>query len=447
MADWVFTPTKDKNPLNFYGYTVASLPQNKRGAFVLQGNNSKRLFDQMADGFAKIGKREFEYYLRYLRKASNSDELPAGITENEDGFGMYLNLLLLETGMYGRLMGCLADEMKMDWDNDLLQASLFGRCKEIIERRVCDVYGVEKFNYVAPKLFQIPNDKTAHNIREGTEMEWEKGIFNVSEPDPKDDSKKIVSKATMNLAMLHEMGFTRLDVFDFLVFHACVAIQLEGNEGTTLQSIYRAMTGKKSSRSRHVSEAILIDIHNSIVKLMSIPVEFNIQGILKAYDPKAKTLPKNPIDTFLPAYTMGRTIIQGQEVDSIVRFRDKAPLVKVAEAKGGQFARYSMELLDVPLQSTRKNMVIAPNLLQKMEDTRYKKSMTPTIIIDDFMKLCEYKGERRRFVQALDKCCAYWVEQKYLKSYEFTAVHDNPKMMEKLKFVLVPRPRAKASEK
>lgn len=446
MANWTFTPTEDKNPLNFYGYTVASLPQNKRGAFVLEGNNSKRLFDQMADGFEKIGKREFDYYLRYLRKASKSDELPEGITENEDGFGMYLNLLLLETGMYGRLMGCLADEMKMDWDNDLLQTALYSRCKEIIERRVCAVYGVEKFTYRAPKLFQIPNDKSAHNIREGTSLEWEKGIFNVSEKDPK-TKKKVVSKVTMDLTALHAMGFTRLDVFDFLVFHACVAIQLEGNEATTLQSIYRAMTGKKSNRSRHISEAILVDIHDSIVKLMSIPVEFNIQGILRAYTPDGKTLPKNPVDTFLPAYTTGKTILQGQEVDSTVIFRDKAPLVKVAEAKGNQFARYDTVLLDVPLQSTRKNMVIAPNLLQKMEDTRYKKSMSPTIIIDDFMKLCEYTGERRRFVQALEKCCAYWKEQKYLKSYEFTALRDNPKTMEKLKFVLVPRPKQKNEEK
>lgn len=446
---WYYDPHQEGEPYNFYGYALKSLPTNKQGLFVVErgkqgaelsynpNRTSKQVATMMEKAFAGVGEREYKKFLDYLRKVDNTKELPPGFADERMGFSNYLSLLEAESGYYMALFMALSIEMgRPMYDNMVrtMRASISGN---LVERRTEQVLAGE-YTYRAAKLFQVPNDKVAHNIREGVPLEWETGIFNIKEKPPK-AKKAVLYKVSMDLTTLHAMGFTRLDVFDFLVFHACVAIQLEGNEVTTLQSIYRAMTGKDGKQGKNVSETMLVDIHKSIVKLMSIPVEFNIQGILQAYDPTAETLPKNPIDTFLPAYTMGKTVIQGQEVDTVVKFRDKAPLVKVAEAKGGQFARFDTALLNVPLNSTRQNIVIAPNLLRRMEDTRTGKVST-TMGIDDFMKLCEYTGERRRFVQALDKCCAYWKKQGYLKSYSFIAKRKEPAVKEKLKFSLTPRP-------
>jgi hypothetical protein len=307
----------------------------------------------------------------------------------------------------------------------------------LIEQRVEQVLRGD-YTYKAATSYRIPNDKISHLVRTGKDQEWATGIFKGKENPHDKDKPQEISILYMDLTALHQMGFTRLDFFDLCVFYACLAIQLEGNMGASLQSIFRTMTGKTSKQSKHISESMLMDIHDSLVKLMSIPVEYDITGAMKVYK-KGKGLPDKPVGIFLPCTLSGKTRIQGQEVDCFVKFYDQAPLVKIVLAKGNQFIRFPTALLDVPLKSDRQNIVIPPYLLQRTEDTRTG-VVRKTILIDDAIEDCNYTGTRARFVQAVEKCFTHWKDQGYIKSFKKVVKPKTKNVVEKFTFTLYPRP-------
>ena len=436
---WVYDAKKDReNPLNYFGYAINSLPVNKRGAFMVPKTGertSKKATALIEKAFAKIDRREYEGFLRYLRNTGRTEELPAGYENERTGFGRYLNTLAQESGLFALLLLTTAQEQGADYSDQLVIAAVNATSFNLIMTRMEEVYkDQEDYQYTPPTLHQYPNDKISHNLRSATEAELKRGEMKVLEVAGTSRRKPVISKVRMDLSALHDMGFKRLTAFDFYVFHTCLSIQSEGNKATSLNSIYRALTGK-------TGKVILTDkmettIVKSLMKVMSMLVEIDADGICKMRG--SNPLPaSSSVGNLLPAFIKPRGMINGTEVGRVVVFSDTSPLVKVVKAKGGQFVRYETELLNVPVSSTQQNISVIHYLLNRIEDTRTGK-VHKTIFLDDIISFCEYKGTRARLTELVEKCFTYWQSKDYIKTFKFVSDPHIKTKIEKVTFTLHP---------
>lgn len=286
----------------------------------------------------------------------------------------------------------------------------------MIEAHVDAIYPLMgKFSYTPPERHNFPNDKVSKEIRKkGFEGDGQ-GVLDVVEREANKKKKitEAVTKVAYSLEKLRELGYKNPTPFDFYVVYTAFSIQQAGNDVTTIPALYRAMTGK-GEKDRAPSEEMQEAIEDSLIKGMNVVLAVGPDGIKRAY---AKTIKKaDRIGAMLPI-EIGPAEINGVEVERVVKFLGKSPLLRVAEVKGGQFATYDTTLLNVPYNVSKQNMLIAPFLLWHIEDTR-SGHVRKTIIIDNLIQETGFTGERSRFVGFVIKCFDYWKKVKYIKSYE-----------------------------
>lgn len=270
------------------------------------------------------------------------------------------------------------------------------------------------YTYEPPEKINYPNDKISKNMRTATPEEWAYGGLTVieQEADRKKKLPEITSEVKFGLDELKKLGYGNLDIFDFYVLYMCLAIQSAGNKATTINAIYRAMTGKRGAV--YPPNELRKDIITSIVKCMAMLVAVDASGICEWYKYRGKS--KYTLTTLLPAKIESSGHLNGVEVENLITFYDNSPLVGVAKAKGNQFITYDAALLDMPFRASRQNILIAPCLIQHIEDTRSGK-ITKTIIIDKLIDEIQFKGERSRFVKYMTDCFSHWKGAGYIKSY------------------------------
>lgn len=305
--------------------------------------------------------------------------------------------------------------------------------EEIVKGILADIEALQANKVAAPKrtpkenydtipfdLFQRPNDKITNNIATATTEEWEAGEIQVLEQEPRGRGSRrtpaIISTLNFDLDKMSELGVSKLDSFDLFVLHTCIAIKAGGNAKTTVNIIYRTMTGKdgkiKTSPTEKMKEAIL----ESLEKLMYIPVTIDAEGICFEYGHKGKGKYKKR--ALLPAGMEGDGTINSAEVDDIIKFYDDSPLMEIAMMKNRQVITYEKKLLDVPLNTNRQNIVIPPYLIHRIKITNHKE-IRPTIIIDRIIKDNNWTGDRKRLTKIIEKCFDYWRDEcNFIRKYD-----------------------------
>lgn len=274
----------------------------------------------------------------------------------------------------------------------------------------------ENYDTIPFDLFQRPNDKITNNIATATPEEWGAGEIQVLEQQPRGRKPAIISTVNFDLDKMAELGVSKLDSFDLFVLHTCIAIKAGGNAKTTVNIIYRTMTGKdgkiKTSPTAKMKKSIL----ESLEKLMYIPVTIDAEGICFEYGHKGKG--KYTKRALLPAGIEGNRTINSAEVDDIIKFYDDSPLMEIAMMKNRQVITYEKKLLNVPLNTNRQNIVIPPYLIHRIKNSEHKE-MRNTIIIDRIIKDNNWTGDRIRIVKVIEKCFDYWRDEcKFISKYD-----------------------------
>lgn len=290
------------------------------------------------------------------------------------------------------------------------------KLKGWIDEYVDEVYPLKgRFNYSPPEKHNFPNDKISKAVRSTTEQEYEAGEINAIEikANPKKHIKQIESKITFNLDKLRELGYSNPTPFDYYVIYTVFAIQMAGNEATTINGIYRAMTGK-GPEDRPPSDEMQDAIAESLIKGMSTVLAILPEGIRKAYKKDIKRA--ESIGALLPV-EIGPAKVNGIETDNAVIYHGKSPLVYAAEIKGGQFATYDTALLNVPkYKVSKQNILVAPFLLWHIEDSR-NGGVAKIINVDNLIEAMGYDGRRDHLAKHIEKCFEYWKAVKYIKTY------------------------------
>ena len=320
----------------------------------------------------------------------------------------------------------------------LVKYDLTEEFKQWVAKYAAETYAANEpppvgYTYEPPEKINYPNDKISKNMRTATPEEWAYGGLTVTEQraNRKKRLPEITTNVKFGLEKLNELGYSNLDTFDFYVLYMCLAIQSAGNKATTVNAIYRAMTGKRGAV--YPPDKLRKDIMSSLAKCMALIVTVDATGICEWY--KYQGNDNYTMGAVLPITIDGKGVINGTEVQDIITFDRESPLVKVARAKGNQFITYDAALLDVPFKASRQNILIPPCLLQHIEDTRTGK-LPRVILIDKLIEETQFTGERSRFVKCVIDCLSHWKKAGYIKSYEIEK--DGRGKAIKVKFALPP---------
>lgn len=324
------------------------------------------------------------------------------LKQSAKGFALYLKLRLYDKNFF-----VIAEKAG-------IRASII---TELIRKRSIEIFSIEEKeiynNHSTMAQYTRPNDKIAQNLDTATADEWAKGGMIVEEIKKKGKRKKVTTKLKFDIDRLKELGANRLDSFDLFVMWTCMALREAGKVITTINGIYRAMTGKDVNETP--TQKMKDDIMKSLDKIMVFTGDIDAKDICQIYGYKGNARYKGVI---LPLEYLDNVIVNGAEVDTVVSFPYESQLMKLARIKNNQFITYDAKLLNVPARSTRQTVVVVPYLLQRIESAKHKE-MKNIILIDTVMEVTQWTDKRSRLVSLIEECFNHWQHNGYVKRYSF----------------------------
>ena len=270
-----------------------------------------------------------------------------------------------------------------------------------------------------------PNDKINKSFFNMTEQQHEAGKLIVLEGVSQKKingnvvKENIVTPITLEYSQYTEKIMAtkpRFNAFDREVLNACIAEQAVGNAVTTVNSIYRNMTG--DSKDRKPSSEMVKLIKSSLNKLLFCDATIDLTEVCAKYGYNNNK-----------PYILHSAILPGQYVESVVNgmpnisveFYKPSPLFLAAEVKNGQILSYDKNLLDVPLNNTPAIITVKSYLLRRICEIHAHK-LTPIITFADIFEknnLTELsKLARSRLRDHIKKMLDFWVHENVISSYE-----------------------------
>ena len=324
------------------------------------------------------------------------------LKQSAKGFALYLGLRLSDRDYF------------VIAENAGIRASIIN---ELIRKRSIEVFPIEGReiynNHTTMEQYTRPNDKIAQNLDTATADEWAKGGMIVEEIKKKGKREQVTTKLKFDIDKLKELGANRLDSFDLFVMWTCMALREAGKVKTTINGIYRAMTGKDVNETP--TQKMKDDIMESLDKIMVFTGDIDAKDICQIYGYKGNGRYKGVI---LPVEYLDNVIVNGAEVDTVVSFPYESQLMKLARIKNNQFITYDAKLLNVPARSTRQTVVVVPYLLQRIESAKHKE-MKNIILIDTVMEVTQWTDKRSRLVSLIEDCFNHWQHNGYVKRHSF----------------------------
>ena len=173
-------------------------------------------------------------------------------------------------------------------------------------------------------------------------------------------------------------------MFDRAVLSVCISEWLEGNRYTTPAIIYRALTGKVSTKAVP-SKIQLATILDSVRILMNRFIIYNTKELceLLGYN-DGQPITKN--DVLLPSWFAEATTVNGNDA-TVIFFDRECPLLEIAQAKR-QILTYDTHLLDVPNQNnTPMNIELKNYSMIRIQEIIAHRLM-PVITFSDVFSKC-----------------------------------------------------------
>ena len=271
-----------------------------------------------------------------------------------------------------------------------------------------------------------PNDKINKSFFNMTEQQHEAGKLIILEGtsqkkiDGSVVKENIVTPISLEYSEYMEKIMStrpRFNSFDREVLNACIAEQVTGNAVTTVNSIYRNMTG--DDKMRKPSSEMVKLIKSSLSKLMFCEVEIDLTEVCAKYgynNGKSCILHS----AILPGqYTEG--VINGAET-IVVEFYKPSPLFIAAEIKNGQILSYDKNLLDVPVNNTPEVITVKSYILRRICEIQAHK-MNPVITFKDIFEKNGLtslgKTERQRLRGYIKKMLEFWIQENVIVDYDF----------------------------
>jgi hypothetical protein len=336
------------------------------------------------------------------------DKTSLRYTDDIEGFSNYLYTMIEEAGYYD--LACILQDkrhpektrgQKMNFLS-MFALTAFNIC----QRNATKAYQPPTYRHLPVGLYQQPNDKITKNLATATREELEQGHLIVNEK-----VNNILSYITLYPEETKALGLDHITIFDMFVLFNCISIKAAGNKQTTINIIYKTMTGKDGEV--RLTEKMRQELIQSIDKLRLTPITIDATGICAKYHHKTKG--KYVKNYLLPAKMAGEGFVNGGLSEDIIVFLDDSPLYEIAMMKNKQIFSINRDVFDVPkVKANKQNLVVRQVLVTLVYDACHSPKVENTVLIDTLMERCGWTGTRARLVEVVEKCLAYWVEKKYL---------------------------------
>lgn len=283
-----------------------------------------------------------------------------------------------------------------------------------------DENNVDKiFNLKSIGKRKDPNDKVNKRFFNMTDKQHERGELKIRET-PKGSKDVILTPISLEYSRYTEQILAtrpRFNAFDREILYACLSEQVEGNMATTLDSIYRLITGDNGKRRPHTPMIELIK--QSLEKLLFCEVTIDLSAVCAKYGYN-KGQPLIVHGAILPGKYLEGAIVNGSKTTAIT-FYEKSPLFIAAEVKNEQILSYDKKLLDVPIRNSPEVIVMKSYILRRVLEI-IAHNLTPTITFDDVFEKNQLTdaspNQRKRFRDYICKMFDFWIQQKLIEKYQ-----------------------------
>ena len=283
-----------------------------------------------------------------------------------------------------------------------------------------DENNVDKiFNLKSIGKRKDPNDKVNKRFFNMTDKQHERGEMKIRET-PKGSKDVILTPISLEYSRYTEQILAtrpRFNAFDREILYACLSEQVEGNMATTLDSIYRLITG--DSGKRRPMKPMVELIKQSLSKLLFCEVTIDLSAVCAKYGYN-KGQPLIVHGAILPGQYYEGAIVNGSKTTAIEFFK-KSPLFIAAEVKNEQILSYDKKLLDVPIRNSPEVIVMKSYILRRILEI-IAHSLTPTITFEDVFEKNQLTdaspNQRKLFRDYICKMFDFWILQKLIEKYQ-----------------------------
>ena len=270
-----------------------------------------------------------------------------------------------------------------------------------------------------------PNDKICKRLFNMNDDQFNADALFISEKMFKTkQSNTVVPKEILTPISLEYSEYTqkimatkpRFNAFDREVCFACISEQTAGNQFTTVNAIYRNMTGSDG----HPSDKMIDLIKSSLSKLFFSEVTIDLTEISKKYGYCKREGDKFILHGSMIPGTYVDGIINGQK-HIVIEFYKPSPLFLAAEVKNKQILTYNKELLDVPIRNSPEVINIKSYILRRVLEIIAHK-MTATITFKDVFEknqlIDSTDRQKQRFREYILKMFDFWKKLHLISEYK-----------------------------
>lgn len=324
------------------------------------------------------------------------------------GYTNYLYTAAEQAGYYD--LACILNERRHPKNTKAQRinyASMFAiTVFSICQKAASKNYKPNTYQHKPVDIYQQPNDKITKNLATATKEEMESGQLIVNEK-----VGNIFSYITLYPEEAKRLGLEHINTFDLFVLFSCISIKAAGNRQTTVNIIYKTMTGK--SGEVKLTDKMRQELMQSIDKLRLTPVTIDATGICAKYNHKPRG--KYVKSYLLPAKMSGEGIVNGGYTEDVITFLDDSPLYEIAMMKNKQIFSINRDVFDIPkVKANRQNLTLRQLLVTLVHDAGHADKVKNTILIDTLLERSGWEGKRYRLVEVVEKCLDYWIEKQYL---------------------------------
>lgn len=395
------------------GTAFSLLAKTKKERFTIKKPTNKitdaDIMEHLQKGLPSITRRDFTKFRESIKELKTSNDY----TDDAKGFARYLDTIIWEVGYLGLSIIIFnnnnpqANPIDIAKHNHDFALDIFNYCTEL----ATTAYQPPAYQHTPVDVYQQPNDKITKNLSTATKEELGRGQLVIDEK-----VGNIFSYINLYPEEVKKMGLEHINTFDLFVLFSCISIKAAGNTHTTINIIYKTMTGK--SGEVKLTEKMRQELMQSIDKLRLTPITIDATGICAKYNHKPRG--RYVKSYLLPAKMAGQGIVNGGYTEDVITFLDDSPLYEIAMMKNNQIFSINRDVFDVPkLKANKQNLTLRQVLATLTYDTGHSEKLKDGILIDTLMTRSEWSGTRARLVEAVEKCLEYWVEKQYLiKGYK-----------------------------
>lgn len=212
--------------------------------------------------------------------------------------------------------------------------------------------------------------------------------------------------------------------FDRDVLSVCISEQAAGNWCTTINIIYRGLTGKVGRGDAEPSKDQRAAILDSVKLLMSRTIQYNASDLCEALGYNNRQ-PIKANDLILPAWYIEHSTANGKD-SAVIFFERECPLLKLARAKK-QILTYDASLLDIPRQqNTKMNIELKNYAIRRVLEVSAHKQMQPILTFNDIFSKCHIDNANHKAKldarRSLIRIFEYLKERKIIRSFSLSKV-------------------------